>query len=951
MTQSCPSPAELRNLVHGTLSDLEARPLELHLDECQTCQQALQEIAADETFWVAATTRLGDEKVAEPELDRVMETLQQQSLAEAEEIGEAIELKLSFIEPAIEPGTIGRLRHYDILRVADRGGMGIVLKAFDRSLRQIVAIKLLAPHLAGNGQARQRFVREGRAAAGICHEHVVTIYAVEESPPFLVMQYVHGETLEEHIHRTGSLSAREAVRIALQIAQGLAAAHAQGVVHRDIKPGNILLENGVGRVRITDFGLARAIDDASMTQSGVVAGTPQYMAPEQACGDAIDERADLFSLGSVLYTMLAGHAPFRATTAMGVLKRLCDNAARPIREINPETPEWLAVILNRLHAKSAADRFHSADEVVSLLQRGMASLQTGTAPPAVDAGTESLVPPSTVALVVSEEKSSSKVSNTAEDMGNSFTGGIASAALMDVRILFRRIMPRRPLPLFFAVLAAMAATAVPPAAALAAGISVLAFVLPKLLPSLSAKLFPEPTSKSVGAGDGDAIGTAPETHWLFGLEWKMVVLWLVLWTLPALLWMRAFFVSGDLMRSATNWAYVVAQSWVILWTAIGSVLLWTAIATVWFLRRTREGSRIFSPATRNRGILTTLGLAIMFALCGLWTWESDVVSQVQHLSHARTYAFPNRSNTAVEPTQQVQIEFEAPRDNMIVTIDTENGPLQRSAMDGGQMLNVTTAAGTYPWRAALGQSEFASGEVTLQPGEVSVINVPRPRLIDLIAGRWEWEGDISTGGEATGPFKFEFEFTDNRAILFHHATQDREDTCWDFQIDESVNPALITFTNSEGKKLPGIIRFETSQSGYGGRMGGGYERDFGGGMGMSSGYEGDGTMSAYMKDNLVICLSSGQSLRPWQFKENLQEGIQLWTLEKSQATEPLRELVALTPLVVSSSADEIRESLQAWSKRLQIPIERKNSIGMELTLVPPISKWNPAMHPSCPAKN
>ena len=175
MTQSCPSPAELRNLVDGTLSNLEARPLELHLDECQTCQQTLQEIAADETFWVAATTRLGDEKVAEPELDRVMETLQQQSLAEAEEIGEAIELKLSFIEPAIEPGTIGRLRHYDILRVAGRGGMGIVLKAFDRSLRRIVAIKLLTPHLAGNGQARQRFVREGRAAAGICHEHVVTI--------------------------------------------------------------------------------------------------------------------------------------------------------------------------------------------------------------------------------------------------------------------------------------------------------------------------------------------------------------------------------------------------------------------------------------------------------------------------------------------------------------------------------------------------------------------------------------------------------------------------------------------------------------------------------------------------------------------------------------------------------------------------------------------------------
>jgi hypothetical protein len=806
------------------------------------------------------------------------------------------------------------------------------------------------------------------------------------------MQYVHGETLEEHIHRTGSLSAREAVRIALQIAQGLAAAHAQGVVHRDIKPGNILLENGVGRVRITDFGLARAIDDASMTQSGVVAGTPQYMAPEQACGDAIDERADLFSLGSVLYTMLAGHAPFRATTAMGVLKRLCDNAARPIREINPETPEWLAVILNRLHAKSAADRFHSADEVVSLLQRGMASLQTGTAPPAVDAGTESLVPPSTVALVVSEEKSSSKVSNTAEDMGNSFTGGIASAALMDVRILFRRIMPRRPLPLFFAVLAAMAATAataVPPAAALAAGISVLAFVLPKLLPSLSAKLFPEPTSKSVGAGD--AIGTAPETHWLFGLEWKMVVLWLVLWTLPALLWMRAFFVSGDLMRSATNWAYVVAQSWVILWTAIGSVLLWTAIATVWFLRRTREGSRIFSPATRNRGILTTLGLAIMFALCGLWTWESDVVSQVQHLSHARTYAFPNRSNTAVEPTQQVQIEFEAPRDNMIVTIDTENGPLQRSAMDGGITLDVTTAAGTYPWRATLGQSEFASGEVTFAPGTAATIQVPAPKLIDLISGRWEPEnsngdrpglgmadsvmsaavvakpGDLPMGSaaaESSDHNTIEFEFNGAEACLLIQDDPELSRLNWEIQIDESVTPALITLTNSAGEKHPGIIRFETSlKPSYG--MGG-LDYEAGGGMGMSgSGYDAGGFGTANiagrflhgsepqssMADQLLICLSGGPSLRPWQFKTDSTQQTALYTLKRSTAPESLRESLAFTPLTVGCSADAVRESVQAWSKRLQVPIKRKNSIGMELTLVPPISKWNPAMHPSCPAKN
>ncbi|MDA0281794.1 MAG: serine/threonine-protein kinase [Planctomycetota bacterium] len=379
MTTPCPSTTDLRGLVNGSLSDSEADSLQLHLERCETCQNALQEIVADGDFWQSAAQNLSDDEAVGPGLERVVEELQQQSPEDAEEMGEAIELKLSFIDPPTEPGTIGRLKRYDILRVAGRGGMGIVVKAFDRSLRRVVAIKLLAPHLAGNGQAKQRFIREGRSAAGICHEHVVTIHAVEESPPFIVMQYVKGETLEARIHRNGSLEVREAVRIGKQIAQGLAAAHTQGVVHRDIKPANILLENGVARVRITDFGLARAVDDASLTQSGVVAGTPQYMAPEQANGDAVDERADLFSLGSVIYTMLAGHAPFRATTTMGVLKRLCDHSARPIREINPEVPDWLVLLINRLHAKRPADRFPNAEEVATVLERGLASLQTGNA--------------------------------------------------------------------------------------------------------------------------------------------------------------------------------------------------------------------------------------------------------------------------------------------------------------------------------------------------------------------------------------------------------------------------------------------------------------------------------------------------------------------------------------------------------------------------------------------
>src|SRR5436305_2249093 len=133
-------------------------------------------------------------------------------------------------------------------------------------------------------------------------------------------------------------------------------------MHRDIKPANILLENGVERVKITDFGLARAADDASLTRSGFVAGTPQYMAPEQARGEGVDRRSDLFSLGSVLYAMCVGHPPFRAESALAVLRRVSDETPRPIRELNPDIPEWLAEIVARLHANDPDQRFQSADE-------------------------------------------------------------------------------------------------------------------------------------------------------------------------------------------------------------------------------------------------------------------------------------------------------------------------------------------------------------------------------------------------------------------------------------------------------------------------------------------------------------------------------------------------------------------------------------------------------------
>jgi serine/threonine-protein kinase len=164
----------------------------------------------------------------------------------------------------------------------------------------------------------------------------------------------------------------------MQTASALQAAHSHGIVHRDIKPGNILLEEGVGRVKITDFGLARAMDDASLTQSGVVAGSPLYMAPEQARGEAPDHRADLFSLGSVLYAACTGHPPFRPEH-LAVLKRVCEETPRPICEVNPDLPDWLARIVSKLLEKRPAARFQTAAEVADLFRQHLAHLR-GAAP-------------------------------------------------------------------------------------------------------------------------------------------------------------------------------------------------------------------------------------------------------------------------------------------------------------------------------------------------------------------------------------------------------------------------------------------------------------------------------------------------------------------------------------------------------------------------------------------
>ncbi len=297
------------------------------------------------------------------------------------------EISLSFLRPISKEGCLGTIGPYEVLDVIGRGGMGIVLRAVDPKLNRVVAVKVLLPELAANPNSRRRFLREAQAAAAISHPHVVTIHAVDDThedangkpvPPYLVMECVIGPSLQQKLDRIGSLRLTEILRISRQIGEGLAAAHKQGLIHRDIKPANILLENGVERVKITDFGLARAIDDITVTRTGEVCGTPQYMSPEQACGERVDQRSDLFSLGCLMYAMCTGHSPFRGDSIAHVIKRVTQDVPRPIVEQNPEIPNWLAEIIDCLLQKNPDHRFQTAEGLVAILEQHLARIQHPT---------------------------------------------------------------------------------------------------------------------------------------------------------------------------------------------------------------------------------------------------------------------------------------------------------------------------------------------------------------------------------------------------------------------------------------------------------------------------------------------------------------------------------------------------------------------------------------------
>jgi len=275
-------------------------------------------------------------------------------------------LSYAYLAPAQNPEELGRLGGYRILELIGSGGMGIVFKAEDTFLKREVALKILHPAVAERPSARHRFVREAKAMAAILHDNVVPVFQVGEdrNVPFLAMPLLPGLSLEHYMKENAMIAMDEVLRIGCEIAEGLAAAHARGLIHRDIKPSNIWLEGPRRKVKILDFGLARiSEDDQKLTPPGTMLGTPAYMAPEQAEGSPIDARSDLFSLGCLLYQLASGALPFVGKTPIQVLRAVTLETPAPLRQ---GPPGFVALVMQMLE-KNPVNRPASATDVAHRL--------------------------------------------------------------------------------------------------------------------------------------------------------------------------------------------------------------------------------------------------------------------------------------------------------------------------------------------------------------------------------------------------------------------------------------------------------------------------------------------------------------------------------------------------------------------------------------------------------
>jgi hypothetical protein len=291
---------------------------------------------------------------------------------------------LAFLRPPLQGGELGRLADFRVLQLIGQGGMGIVFRAEDTRLRRMVALKVMQPRFARETKLRQLFLREAQAMAALKSDHVVTVYevGVAGEVPFLAMEFLEGEALDSLPKRLGQLPLAQVVQIGKEAACGLAAAHARGLVHRDIKPSNLWLEASTGRLKILDFGLARLnVGAAEASQLGQIVGTPAFMAPEQARGEAVDHRADLFSLGCVLYWLCTCRLPFKGTDVLSTLTALATHNPEPPKAVSSHVGPDLSDLIMELLQKNPCRRPASSQAVLDRL----AAIECHGAAPAVPA--------------------------------------------------------------------------------------------------------------------------------------------------------------------------------------------------------------------------------------------------------------------------------------------------------------------------------------------------------------------------------------------------------------------------------------------------------------------------------------------------------------------------------------------------------------------------------------
>jgi serine/threonine protein kinase len=360
----CPSDQELRAFQLGDLPEPSLNNVAEHLERCTACESKAQQLDTEVDPILALLREPSTKSPAGGKTLALPATKPAVRLPDQRPAGATA--AYPFLSPPGQPDEIGRLGNYRVLRLLGKGGMAFVFHAEDLSLGRPVALKVMKPDLGSDADGWQRFLREARIMASVKHDHLVTVYQAgqEGQVVYLAMELLGGESLAAWMERKGKADVTEVLRLGREIASGLAVIHGHGLIHRDIKPDNIWLEAPSGRVKILDFGLARFVkDDIQLTQTGTVMGTPAFMAPEQARGQAVDGRTDLFSLGCVLYALATGSKPFHADNTMAVLTALAVDNPRPVHEINPAIPPALSELVTQLLAKKPEDRPTSAELV------------------------------------------------------------------------------------------------------------------------------------------------------------------------------------------------------------------------------------------------------------------------------------------------------------------------------------------------------------------------------------------------------------------------------------------------------------------------------------------------------------------------------------------------------------------------------------------------------------